>query len=239
MLGITSGGDFRALKGVVEAVLARLNSGAVLEVSPCPKNVRCSDGVRSCQLLVAGELLGFLGEVSGDGLRRFDLRGKTTIAELKLAVLSKMANLVPQYQKLPPFPAVERDLNLVVDERVSWAAIATAVREGGGAYLEELAYCDTYRDAERLGQGKKSILLSMKLRDAHGTLAGQQADAIRDEIVARWRHADLRVEPRGVLTAAGRHGAHRQLSGAQTIASSTGANLPLVRYDNSRQMSSE
>jgi phenylalanyl-tRNA synthetase beta chain len=76
-------------------------------------------------------------------------------------------------------------LNLVVDERVRWAEVASAVRAGAGAYLESLTYQDTYRDPDRQGACKKSILLSIKLRDPAGTLAGVQADAIRDEIVAR------------------------------------------------------
>ena len=82
MLGITSGGDFVAVKGLIEAILARLNPRAVLEVAelaPTP----LLDPSRSCRLLVGGELLGFLGEVSSEGLRRFDLRGRTTVAELQ------------------------------------------------------------------------------------------------------------------------------------------------------------
>ncbi len=184
MLAITSGGDFAALKGVIEAIVTRLNRQAVLSIVPGPTSALLDEAL-SGVLLVDGQRLGFLGEVSGDGLRRFDLRGRTTVAELKLAVLDKIANLVPQYERLPPFPAIERDLNLVVDEHVTWAEIATAVRAGAGPNLEELVYRDTYRDAQRLGAGKKSILLSIKLRDPQGTLAGERADAIRTEIVSR------------------------------------------------------
>jgi phenylalanyl-tRNA synthetase beta chain len=184
MLGITSGHDFAHVKGLVEAILARLNPRAVLEVADQPPTA-LFDRSRSCRLLVGGEVLGVLGEVSSDGLRHFELRGRSTVAELHVAALLKLANLVPQYERLPAFPAIARDLNLVVDEHVTWAEIAAAVRDGSGAYLEELSYQDTYRDVERLGAGKKSVLLSIKLRDAAGTLAGSQADAVRDEIVAR------------------------------------------------------
>ena len=184
MLGITSGGDFYSVKGVLELIVARLNPGVRLEVVASTVTTLL-DPARSCRLLVAGELLGFLGEVGGDALRAFDLRGKTTVAELKVAVLCQMADLVPQYQRQPPFPAIERDLNLVVDENVTWAAVAAAASEAAGSSLEHLSYQDTYRNAERLGRGKKSVLFSIRLRDAGGTLSGQQADAIRDEIVSR------------------------------------------------------
>ncbi|HEY4307884.1 MAG TPA: phenylalanine--tRNA ligase subunit beta [Pirellulales bacterium] len=189
MLAITSGGNFVALKGVIEAVVTRLNRQATLEVAPLPTVTGAAstllEPARSCELLVAGQRLGFLGEVSREGLGRFELRGASTVAELKLSVLDKLANLVPQYERLATFPAIERDLNLVVDEQVTWAEIAAVVRAGAGPNLEQLAYRDTYRDAEKLGAGKKSILLSIKLRDPQGTLAGERADAIREEIVAR------------------------------------------------------
>ena len=65
-----------------------------------------------------------------------------------------------------------------------------------GADLEGLEYRDTYRDAERLGPGKKSLLLTIALRSKEGTLTSPQADAVRDRIVAackREHGAELRV----------------------------------------------
>ena len=105
------------------------------------------------------------------------------------------ADLFPQYEPLPAFPAVWRDLNLVVDEALRWAQIATTVRRNSGPDLESLDYRDTYRDANRLGAGKKSFLFSIGLRSQEGTLTSQQADSIRDCIVAACRQehgAELR-----------------------------------------------
>ncbi len=105
------------------------------------------------------------------------------------------ADLIPQYVPLSAFPGVSRDLNLVVDEAVRWAQIAATVRGNGGPALEGLEYRDTYRDADRLGAGKKSFLFSISLRGQEGTLTGQQADSIRDRIVAACRQehgAELR-----------------------------------------------
>jgi phenylalanyl-tRNA synthetase beta chain len=184
MLAITTGADFTSLKGVVEAIVARLNPQAALTIAPAAPSALL-DGTHSCELVVDGQRLGILGEVSREGLHQFDLRGKTSVAELKLSVLDTLANLVPQYERLAPFPAIERDLNLVVDEHVVWAEIAAVVRDVTGTILEKLSYRDTYRDAQRLGTGKKSILLSIKLRDPQRTLPGEQADAICDAIVAR------------------------------------------------------
>ena len=71
----------------------------------------------------------------------------------------------------------------MVAESVRWADVAATVREHGGPCFESLEYRDTYRDAERLGD-KKSLLFSIALRSAEGTLTSQQADEVRDRIVA-------------------------------------------------------
>ncbi len=118
------------------------------------------------------------------------------MAELKLAPLLARADLIPQYVPLPNFPAVSRDLNLVVDEAVRWAEIAATVGRNGGPDLESLEYRDIYRNADRLGAGKKSFLFSIGLRSQEGTLTSQQADSIRDRIVAACRKehgAELRA----------------------------------------------
>jgi len=183
MLALTSGADFLTVKGVIESIVSRLDPAATVEVAD--HSLSLCDAGRSVQLTVGGELLGYLGEVSAAGLRKFELRGASTIAELKLGVLERIARLTPQYQEQPPFPTVTRDLNLVVEEQVPWRAIADTVRASGGKLLAGLAYESTYRDAERLGAGKKSILLSIKLRDPAATLTSAQADAVCNEIVTR------------------------------------------------------
>ncbi|MES1213476.1 MAG: phenylalanine--tRNA ligase subunit beta [Singulisphaera sp.] len=185
MLAITSGGRFHEVKGVVEAILGRVNRQLVLEfgkASPAP----LLDAAHSCELLVGGERLGFLGEVSKAGLQKFDLRSGTTVAEIKLSVLDRLANLVPQYERLSPFPAIERDLNLVVDEAITWAALSAAVQQVAGPLLEKLSLSgEPYRDEKRLGPGKKSMLMSLKLRDATATITGERADELCAAIVAR------------------------------------------------------
>jgi phenylalanyl-tRNA synthetase beta chain len=94
---------------------------------------------------------------------------------------------VPRYVPQSPYPAVTRDLNLVVDEAVRWADVASTVRASGGPCFESLDYRQTYRDPQRLGANRKSLLFSIALRSAEGTLTSQQADELRDQIVAACR----------------------------------------------------
>jgi phenylalanyl-tRNA synthetase beta chain len=185
-VGLTSGGDYFAVKGVVESLLVALNPAAELEIRPARHELL--DGQKSAELRVhvAGQrevLLGYLGEVTGAGLERFELRGGTTVAELRLATLAELANLIAQYSQPPVFPAVARDLNLVVDESVRWSDVAATVRRSAAPFAEAIDFQNVYRDPERLGAGKKSLLFSLKLRSREGTLTNDEADRIRGHVV--------------------------------------------------------
>ncbi|MBN2580372.1 MAG: phenylalanine--tRNA ligase subunit beta [Pirellulales bacterium] len=194
MLGITSGQDFLTVKGWIEAVADALK---------CPEpptaddsDLSLFDPQQSCRLRLGGQVLGYVGRVLPEGLKEFDLRGSTTVAEIKLGVLVAAANLMPQYAPLPPFPSVTRDVNLVVAEPVRWSDLAATVRAHAGPFFEGLQYRDTFRDPKRLGAGKKSLLFTIDLRSKEGTLTSPQADAVRDQIVAACREkhgAELRA----------------------------------------------
>jgi phenylalanyl-tRNA synthetase beta chain len=181
-LGISSGGDYASLKGVVESLVAVLNPACSVEVRETKQSLLDSD--RSCELRVNGELLGFLGEVTPAALKTSKLRAPTTVAELSMDALGAIAQLIPQHVQQSAFPAMSRDLNLIVDESLRWADLANTVRESGGKLLEDVAYQDVYRDTQRDGSGKKRLLFSITLRSSETTLTNEQADEIRDTIVA-------------------------------------------------------
>ena len=193
VLSVTSGGGFTDVKGLVEALVSALNPK--LELAADDAGTQLLDPARSCRLSLDGKLLGVVGEVLPEGLRKFELRNPCTVAEIKLAPLVGAAELIPQHVPQSPYPAVARDLNLVVDEGVRWAGVAATVRENCGEYFERLDYLDTYRDPQKLGADKKSLLLSISLRWREGTMTNQQADELRDKIVeacGRKHGAELR-----------------------------------------------
>ncbi len=185
MLAITSGRDYLSVKGVIEAVVAELNRETRLEATDAGYDL--FDPQHSCRLMLDRKVLGYVGQLLPEALAKFDLRQGTTVAEIRLQRLIDTANLIPRHVPQPPYPAMTRDLNLVVDEAVRWAGVAATVRANCGEHFESLDYRDTYRDAERLGAGKKSLLLTVALRWKEGTLTNQQADEIRDRIVVACR----------------------------------------------------
>jgi phenylalanyl-tRNA synthetase beta chain len=194
MLGLTSGRDYAAVRGVVEAVVAALNRSATLEAEE--SQIELLDPQASCRLRIAGQPLAYVGRVRPEAIKQFDLRGPTCVAEVRIAPLVAKADLVPAYDPLSPYPAVSRDVNLVVAEAVRWARVAVTVRQSAGPELEDLAYRDTYRDPQRLGPDKKSLLFTLTLRSKEGTLTNAQADEVRNRIVAACRQefaAELRA----------------------------------------------
>lgn len=176
-LGLTSGRGFFAVKGVLECLTRSLAPQRRLETRDA--QVPMLDGARSCRLYFDDRLLGFLGEVSRDGLRRFGLRQPATVAELNLGVLAEGAELVPQHADQSPYPAIARDLNLIVDEGLTWAELSRTIRESAGENLESLDYRETYRDPQRDGAGRKRLLFSITLRSGERTLTSEEADEIR------------------------------------------------------------
>jgi len=182
LLALTSGGDYLHVKGALEALVQKLHSAEPLTV--CDFIHELFERGKSVELRFRGERLGFIGELSKVGLKKFELRGATTVAELQLDPLVGAAQLIPRAAELSPFPAVTRDLNLVVAESVAWADVAASAQQAAGGHLEKLNYLDTYRDEQRLGSGLKSLLFSLILRSKTGTLTSEEADAVRDRVVA-------------------------------------------------------
>jgi phenylalanyl-tRNA synthetase beta chain len=193
MLAISSGRDYLAVKGVIETILAELK--ITIPMAAEDAGMAFLDTAASCRLQMGGEMFGYVGRLTHEAMRQFDLRGPAVVAEIRLAPLVEEADLVPRCVAQSPYPAVTRDLNLVVAESVRWADVAATVRENAGPSFESLEYRDTYRDPQRLGD-KKSLLFTVALRSPDGTLTSQQADEVRDRIVVacKARHgAELRV----------------------------------------------
>jgi phenylalanyl-tRNA synthetase beta chain len=180
-LAVVSGRGFEHLKGVVEALLTALHIDRPLNANDFQHELLAPH--RASKLMLAGQWLGFLGEVSTAGQKVFSLRGPASLLEINLDELATSAKLTTTYTSLSPYPTIVRDLNLVVAESVRWADLAATVRSAAGPELERLEYLDTYRDAQKDGPDTKRLHFSFTLRAADRTLTGPEADAIRDRIV--------------------------------------------------------
>ncbi|MDR3633507.1 MAG: phenylalanine--tRNA ligase subunit beta [Isosphaeraceae bacterium] len=174
-LGLVSGRDFRGLKGAVEALLERLHLDQELETRRPEQPLSLFAAGRCAELLLSGHHLGYLGEVDRDQLDALELRGACSVAELSFDLLQERANLVPRHRAMPPFPAVERDLSLVVPNALDWADLAGAVTRGAGATLEAITYLDTFRGGN-LPPDQQSVHFGLRFRHRERTLTGDEVE---------------------------------------------------------------
>ena len=185
VLSLVSGRGYRFVKGVLEAVVRRLRPDCEVQIADTKQTLFVAD--QCCELKIAGRRFGFLGDITAEAGKQFGLRHKATVAEVDMAVLNDLAILVPQHAEQSAYPAVARDLNLIVDESLRWSELADTVRQSAGELLESLQYQDTYRDPGKDGAGKKRLLFSILLRSHDRTLTGEEVDAIRDQTVQACR----------------------------------------------------
>jgi phenylalanyl-tRNA synthetase beta chain len=182
-LALVSGRDYRHVKGVLETLAGMLNSDLLLDTRLC--DLELLDLTRSAALLLDGQPLGWLGEISDTARELFRIKGQVTVAELDMALLTAQATAIVIHGEISPFPAVSRDFNFLVDDSVRWSDLAESVRVASGDLLESVRYKETFRNPQKDGDNKKRILLSVVLRSASATLTGEQADAVCQQIVKR------------------------------------------------------
>jgi len=183
------GGAFARGKGLLEAVLVRLGlapSSAAATFRPVTLDLFAPGRAAEVVLVAgssAGERIGVVGEVAADVLERFGLKGPVVAAELRLDRLEAWADVERKLERPSDFPAIDRDVNLVVGETVPWGDVAAAIRTGAGALLEDCRLEQVWTDADRLGAGKKSFVVALRLRSAAGTLSGAEAKQAVDRVV--------------------------------------------------------
>jgi len=184
-VALVSERDFFSIKGVIESLVAQLKERHELDITSCEFDLFDLD--QSCEFKLQGETLGWVGQVSEEGKRTFGIRQPAVVAEIDFELLFKHATLTPIHREVSPFPAIVRDFNFIVDNRVHWAELKTSVADAAGSMLESIEYKETFRDARRDGDDKKRLLLSIVLRSGEATLTGDQADEICQAIVNQCR----------------------------------------------------
>ncbi len=140
-------------------------------------------------------VMGTIGELHPRVAAAFELPRGVLAFHLDLAALLEYARLVPRYVPIPRFPAVLRDLAVVVEERVQFAQVLAAVK--AEPLVEDATLFDVYRGAP-IPPGRKNLALALRYRAPDRTLTDAEVDAAHARIVQRLREdAAIRAELRG------------------------------------------
>jgi phenylalanyl-tRNA synthetase beta chain len=172
--------DLRDLTGVIVGLIESIDRQANVEVRP----EQLPWTQTGAQILVNDNVLGTIGIVSETIREKFDFKEFSPVAaELDFDKLMNMQTQAVTVTPIPRFPAIERDLSIVVDENTAWAQITTAVKDKAAEQLEEIQFVDIYR-GKGVDSGKKSVTLSLRFRDNDGTLTHDAVDNFEADIVA-------------------------------------------------------
>jgi phenylalanyl-tRNA synthetase beta chain len=142
----------------------------------------------------AQDALGRVGLLDAAKMDLFDLQGRLVVAEVALSPLLGGYPPVRRVRSLSRYPAIERDLSIVVDAAAAWADIERCVRQSEPQWLENVAFLATYR-GKPIAAGFKSVSLRLTFRDPAGTLRHEQVDGQVERVVAQLK-AELKAELR-------------------------------------------
>lgn len=169
----------RDLRGVIEGLIKSIDKNAQIVFEPADL-LWTQTGA---QILVSDNIIGAAGIVSQAVNQKFDFKDLSpAAAELDFELLSTLQAGAIKVKPLPKFPAIERDLSIIIAEPVSWADIVGAIKKRPPAELEDIRFVGIYR-GKGVPAGKKSVTLSLRFRDEDGTLTHETVDRLQADIV--------------------------------------------------------
>jgi len=173
-----SGADFYVLKGIVAKILHLLGSQAdSFELIPHPK---LDNGLLG---KIKDKIVLQAGTVNKKTLTRFEIKQPVFFADLDWTLLSVIASNAKQViQEIPKFPAVQRDLALVVGMQLHYEEVERAVKKIRLQQLREVRLFDIF-ESEKLGPGKKSMAVSFTFLDEEKTLTDKEIDGWMSKIM--------------------------------------------------------
>ena len=142
------------------------------------------------------DVIATLGEVHPEVLDNYMITKRAYLAEVNVTKLVKYAKANRKYTEVPKFPAVERDIAVIVNEEVEVGQIEKIVTKKAKKLLERIQLFDIYR-SEKLGENKKSVAYSLIFRDKGKTLSDEEINGIMETIVSELEKqlgAELRKE---------------------------------------------
>ncbi|MBR5597443.1 MAG: phenylalanine--tRNA ligase subunit beta, partial [Lachnospiraceae bacterium] len=171
-LGFYGDGDFFTMKGVIEEYFDVLGMNKKVTYDPNAGKVFLHPG-RQASIIYDGVVLGYLGEVHPDVLDNYDIGTKVYIAVLDMPNVEPFATFNRKYEGIAKYPAVSRDISMVVPKNILVGQIEAVIAQRGGKILEGYNLFDVY-EGSQIKEGFKSVAYSITFRAKDRTL--EEAD---------------------------------------------------------------
>ncbi len=178
--------DFYYLKGVLDKLFTYFNLEQK-KLSFQQSEITYFHPGRTASIIYDNEHLGEIGEILPEIRSRFDLDQRTAVFQLDLEKFIDEISLDTQrYIALPRFPAVSRDLALVMDKEIPTSEIIEAIEEYGGELLKQVNLFDLYKGTS-ISEGKKSLAFELTFQAEDRTLTDDEVNEIFQLIVKKCR----------------------------------------------------
>lgn len=178
-LALACDSDFRDMRGVIEGLIKSIDQDS--DIIFTPANLIWAQ--TGAQINVNSQAIGTAGIVSKTVMEKFNFKDLSPCAaEMEFEQLLTLQRGDIEVRPIPRFPAIQRDLSIVVDEAICWSDITKAVKKKAPSELEEIQFVGIYR-GKGIPDGQKSVTLSLRFRDEVGTLTHQTVDGFEADIV--------------------------------------------------------
>ncbi|WP_019154760.1 phenylalanine--tRNA ligase subunit beta [Robertmurraya massiliosenegalensis] len=171
--------DFYVIKGILEGLFEKLGLEQKIEYRQAV--VEGMHPGRTAEVYLAGESIGFVGQVHPTVQKDLDLK-ETYVFELCLEAILTEAVAPLQYQSIPRYPSITRDIALVVDKEKVAGELESIIVEAGGKLLKDVHVFDLY-EGEHMESGKKSIAFSLKYFDPEKTLTDEDVTKVHEKVL--------------------------------------------------------
>lgn len=172
--------DFFTLKGIAENVFAGLGiSGVRYEKEkqhPTYHPGRCANVVWN------DHILGTIGEIHPNVCENFEMDSRMYVADLDFNILLQIARQDQKFTPIPKFPAIERDIAVLVKDEITSHEIEQVVKKHGGVLLESVKMFDLYK-GKQIPEGYKSVAYELIFRAEDRTLVDDEVNTIFDKVL--------------------------------------------------------
>ena len=180
--GFYGGGDFFDLKGALEALLNRLGLRGLREYSADAPKPFLHPG-RQAVVTQNSAAIAYLGEVHPSVAKEYGITQRVYIACVDVQALYELSNFTKKFAGIPKFPAIVRDLSLLMKEETNAAEAERIIKKGGTRLLENLELFDVYQ-GENISAGYKSLAFSLTFRAKDRTLSDEEVSPLIDKIIS-------------------------------------------------------
>jgi len=180
-LGMFGEGDFFDLKGVVEEVVEAIGLKKLKTYDPKAGKNFLHPG-RQANIMYGDVVLGYMGEVHPDVADTYGIGEKAYVAVIDMPTVMELADFSVKYTGIAKYPAVSRDLSMVMKKEILVGQVEEIIRKKGGKLLESCTLFDVY-EGNQIADGYKSVAYSISFRATDHTLEEKEITILMDKII--------------------------------------------------------